>query len=116
MLAQSSDVSVIRLTGELGQREGGQLLRRIHHLLEREWVKIVLDLGEVEHINYTLLPQLLHVAVFSQLSNGGIKLANVSPYHRRLLELAGVHDGLETYDSIAEAILSFDISPSAGSC
>lgn len=107
MFRYAADVSILSLAGEVDRWEGGQLLRKITQLLDRQWVKIVLDLGEVEHIHYTILPQLLQACVFSQLSNGGIKLVNVSPYHRRLLELAGVHDGFETYDSVAEAILSF---------
>ena len=107
MFRYASDVSIFSLTGEVDRCEGGKLLQKIHQLLERQWVKIVLDLGEVEHIHYKILPELLQAAVFSQLSNGGIKLVHVNPYHRRLLELVGVHENFETYDSVAAAILSF---------
>ncbi len=116
MYSHAMDVSILNPMGELGRFEGGQLLHKITQLVERQWVKIVLDLGDVEHIHYRILPELLQVAVLSRLSNGGIKLAQVNAYHQRLLEVAGVHDKFETYDSVAEAILSFDVSTPAGSC
>jgi anti-anti-sigma factor len=111
MLQQVADISIFGPAGELDSHDGGILIRKIEELFRREWSKIVLDLRDVEHIHFRFLGDLVSLAKSSSVLSGGIKLANLSPYTREILRLAGVGDFLETYDSVAEAILSFPSRP-----
>ena len=108
MFHHAGDIAIFGLTGDLDTFEGKQLLRSLARLLHRDWVKIVLDFERVEHVNYQVLAELVSLAVASHTLAGQIKLANISPYHRNLLRVAGVDEFFATYDSLGEAILSFE--------
>ena len=101
------DISVFNPTGEIDPVDGGHLLDRICELMERDLSKIVLDLSEVDHIHYRFLAKLTALARISLVMSGGIKLANVTPYNQEIIRLMGAERFFETYDSVAEAILSF---------
>lgn len=118
MFQKVGDISIFGLSGDLDTFEGKQLMRSLARLIHFEWVKIVLDFERVEHVNYQVLAELVSLAVASHTMSGRIKLANISSYHRNLLRVAGVDEFFETYDSLGEAILSFEggyASP-AGPC
>lgn len=104
-----ADISVLGPAGELDRSEGGVLLERIVGLLQRDWRKIVLDLGEVHHVHFGFLTDLSTLAQLSSAVSGGIKLANLNRETSELLKITGVDRTLEAYDSVAEAILSFDV-------
>lgn len=107
MVQQVDDVSILGPAGELDSYEGRLLLEKISNLIRYEWSKIVIDLKEVNHIHFRFLSDLLAVSTVSSLLSGGIKLANLNAYTREILRLAGVDHYFETYDSVAEAVLSF---------
>lgn len=115
MILQVDDISIFHPEGELDTVEGGDLVEKIRQFLRCDWSKIVLDLTEVSHIHYRVLGDLLRLAVASSTRDGGIKLANVTPYNRDILRITGVERSFETYDSVAEAILSFQ-NHLAGPC
>ncbi len=94
--------------GEVDRYEGQLLLESIQRLGQANWAKIVLDLGEVSHIHYRFLADLLQIQRLSPQGSWGIKLANPTPYTREILKVTGADRFFETYDSVAEAILSFD--------
>lgn len=104
MLHQVEDISIIGPAGELDPFEGKLLLEKIANLVRHEWSKIILDLREVSHIHFQFLSDLLAA---SSLLSGEIKLANLNSYTKEILRLAGADRYFETYDSVAEAILSF---------
>lgn len=107
MISKVDDISIIRPEGELDRYEGGLLLKKLVSLIQCEWNKIVIDFREVNHIHFRFLGDLVDLSLASWLLSGGIKLANVSPYAREILRLSGVDRYFETYDSVAEAVLSF---------
>lgn len=109
------DISVIGPVGELDRHESNQILGKIRGLIERQWDKIILDLRGVEHVHYRFLSDLLPLATVLSLSAGGIKLANLRSEVKRVLTITGADRYLETYESVADAILSFG-SPLEGSC
>ena len=107
MIQTMRDILVVGPEGELDRLEGGLLLQKIGGLIQREWNKIVIDLNHVDHIDYRLFGALSILATASPLSLGGIKLANISPYNRKILRVSGLDGFFETYDTVAEAVLSF---------
>ena len=107
MIQQVQDVSVLGLEGEIDKTAGDDLCRRIEALVRFEWNRIVLDLGQVEHIHYTLAPRLAAMAKNLSSVSGGVKLANLNSQVKAILQFVS-GDVFETYDSVAEAVLSFD--------
>lgn len=106
-MTQVADVSVLNPQGEIDSQEGKLLLQRIGTLLRNEWKKIVLDFGHVEHIHYRVFSELTEAALISSLQAGSIKIANLNSYTKQILKFAGVDHFFETYDSVADAVLSF---------
>lgn len=118
MYQKVADISVFGLSGDLDNFEARQLLRSLAQLIRRQWVKIVLDFGEVDHIQYQVLNDLVSVAVASHSLQGGVKLVHLNNYHKNILKVAGVSDYFEVYETLADAILSFHDTgaPSARTC
>ncbi len=107
MFMQVDDVSIFNPSGELDHVDGRALLEKIRRSLSSDWRKIVIDLSQVEHIHYGILGQLWGLAEATAGSAGGIKLANVNSHNRQILILTGMDRRFETYDSVADAVLSF---------
>lgn len=103
----SSDISVFNPAGELDPFDGRELVEKIRSFLQSEWSKIVIDLSQVEHIHYGVLGELWGLAEASAGLSGGIKLANINSHNRQILRLTGMDRRFETYDSVADAVLSF---------
>ncbi len=115
MIHHVEDISIFNPSGELNPSDGVDLLRKIQNYLAGERSKIVLNLRDVEHIHYRFLSELLSLAAVSSLLAGGIKIAHATRYHRDIMRLTGVEECFETYDSVADAILSFQ-DPFARTC
>lgn len=116
-LRNADNISILGLTGELDPYEGREMMKRIGNLIRYKWTQIVLDLQEVNHIHFRVFSELLAASTACSLStgdSGGIKLANLSPYLREIMKITGVDDRFETYDSVAEAVLSFQPGSALG--
>jgi anti-anti-sigma factor len=107
MISYVDDISVFNPSGELSRVDGLDLVAKIKTFIQSDWSKIVIDLSQVDHIHYGVLGELWGLAEVSAIRAGGIKLANVSPYNRQILRLTGMDRRFETYDSVADAVLSF---------
>ncbi|MBI1909768.1 MAG: STAS domain-containing protein [Deltaproteobacteria bacterium] len=103
-----SDISVIEPTGELGRREIAELCQTIDSLLQSDWVRIVLNLSQVTHLHYAAIGHLVNSLLHLRLADGDLKLAHLDPYNKKIFQFAGIHNYFETYDSLAEAVLSFE--------
>ena len=112
MIHHIHNISVFDPSGELDYQDGRKILDQIGNLVKCDWNKIVLDLRQVDHIHYRFLSELQAVANFCSHASGGIKLANLSPYTKDILKITGVDRYFETYDSVADAVLSFQSSMS----
>lgn len=118
MYQKVGDISVLGLSGDIESFEGKQLLRTLTRLIHRNWLKIILDFTGVQHVDYRILADMVTVVVAAHTLRGEIKLANISSYHRNLLRITGVEEFFETYESVEDAIMSFEggvVSP-AGPC
>jgi len=107
MFLQVDDVSVFNPSGELDRVDGRELVEKIKNFLESNWRKIVIDFSDVEHIHYGVLGELLGLVEASKASSGGIKFANMNSHNRQILKITGMDRRFETYDSVADAVLSF---------
>ena len=82
------DISVIDLTGDIDFREMIRIKDAIGSLIEKERIKVVLNLKSVDHINYLSIGVLLERLKLLRNLNGDLKL--------------------EDYTSLEDAIESFD--------
>jgi anti-sigma B factor antagonist len=101
-------VTVLDLVGRLTIDRGAQLLKdKINSLIAQDRTLIVLNLKDVPYIDSGGLGQL--VASFGTVmrAKGALKLMNVSSRNHDLLSITRLVTVFESFDSEAEAVLSF---------
>src|SRR4030095_9340842 len=102
------DISVIDLTGDIYFREMIRIKDAIGSLIEKERIKVVLNLKSVDHINYLSIGVLLERLKLLRNLNGDLKLAGMSPFLRDIFKVVGMDRFFEDYTSLEDAIESFD--------
>jgi anti-anti-sigma factor len=102
------DVAVVHLSGEVSHAEILELEKILGKLANSSKVKVVLNFKNVEHVNYKTIHLLLERATRLRSLNGDLKFASLSHYTRNILRFTGADQIVEAYDSVYDAILSFN--------
>ena len=102
------DVAVVHLSGEVSHHEVLELERVLGKLMNTSKVKVVLNFEKVEHVNYKTIHRLLERATHLRSLNGDLKLASLNSYTRNIFRFTGADQMVESYESVYDAILSFN--------
>jgi len=102
------DISVIDINGDIDFREMIRIKDVIGSLIEKERLKVVLNLKAVDHINYLSIGVLVERLRILRNLNGDLKLAGMSSYVRDIFKVVGMDQFFEEYTSLEDAIESFD--------
>jgi len=110
MLPQKNihEISVIDVSGDIDFREMIRIKNVIGGLIEKDRLKVVLNLRAVDHINYLSIGVLLERLKLLRNLNGDLKLAGMSPFLRDIFKVVGMDRFFEDYTSLEDAIESFD--------
>jgi anti-sigma B factor antagonist len=102
-------VTVVDLSGRvtLGDDSSGKLRNAIRDILAQGKQKILLNLGDVSYIDSSGLGEL--VSAYTTASNQGakVKLLNVQKKVQDLLQITKLYTVFDSFESEADAILSF---------
>jgi len=92
----------------MGGPDASLLNDKIHEYIESERKKVVIDLSQVEWMNSTGLGIL--ISGYTKLRNheGVLKLANVTDKIQSLLTITKLVTVFETFDSVDDAVRSFN--------
>ena len=101
-----NQVSVIDLTGEVGYPEVQEVRRVILSLLRKRQHRMILNFSGVNHIHYRSLDLLKKTLSHLKTFHGDLKVTGLSPYVRDIINFTGAADWIESFDTVAEAILS----------
>ena len=102
------DIAVLHLSGEVSHYEISELEGAIAKLMNSAKVKVILNFEEVDHVNYKTISKLLERASRLRSLNGDLKFASLSDYNKKILRFTGADRIVEAYDSVYDAILSFN--------
>jgi MraZ protein len=102
------DISVIDVSGDIDFREMIRIKGVIGSLIEKERIKVVLNLKAVDHINYLSIGVLVEQLKTLRNLNGDLKLAGMSSYLRNIFKAVGMDQFFEEYTSLEDAVESFD--------
>lgn len=102
------DIAVIDVTGDIDVREMVRIKGVIGSLIEKEQLKVVLNLKAVDHINYLSIGVLLERLSVLRNLNGDLKLSGMNPYLKDIFKVVGMDGIFEYYKSLEDAIESFD--------
>ena len=102
------DISVIDINGDIDFREMIRIKGVIGSLIEKERIKVVLNLKAVDHINYLSIGVLVEQLKTLRNLNGDLKLSGMSNYLRNIFKAVGMDQFFEEYTSLEDAVESFD--------
>jgi anti-sigma B factor antagonist len=105
---EDGSITIIDLSGRIALGEGSALLRTtIRDLLERERIKIVLNLGDVNYIDSSGIGEL--VSAFTAVRNrqGELKLLHLTKKVHDLLQITKLYTVFDVYTDEGTAVRSF---------
>ena len=103
------EIAILEPKGKImGGPDASLLNDKIHEFIEKNQKKVVVDLSQVEWMNSTGLGILISGYTRLRTHEGFLKLANVTDKIQSLLTITKLVTVFETYDSVAEAIASFN--------
>ena len=103
------NIAILEPKGKImGGPDASLLNDKIHEYIENNQKNVVVDLSQVEWMNSTGLGIL--ISGYTRLRNheGVLKLANVTDKIQSLLTITKLVTVFETFDSVAEAVESFN--------
>jgi anti-sigma B factor antagonist len=101
-------VIVIRLSGTIYFGEESKSLRVLVKDLLEKFRQIVLDLGDVTHIDSGGLGTLVSLYASARKVGGEIKLAHIGGHTRELLQITRLLTLFEVFDTLEDALASFE--------
>ena len=105
--ASGDRVETLLLEGELGEQELVQVCEELGRRLQRGVRQVVIDFGEVSHLNYRGVRPLMARAEGFRRAGGDVKLSGLSPYLAAIFRAAGAHDRFEMYPHMNDARAAF---------
>lgn len=102
------DIAVIDVAGDIDVREMVRIKSVIGSLIEKEQLRVVLNLKSVDHINYLSIGVLLERLNALRNLNGDLKLSGMNSYLKDIFKVVGMDGVFEYYQSLEEAIEAFD--------
>ncbi|NOZ62736.1 MAG: STAS domain-containing protein [Calditrichaeota bacterium] len=102
------NVLVVEISGEImGGTETEDFRALIFEAIENEMVNIVIDLKKTKWMNSSGLGMLVSGLTTIRSSGGDLRLANISERVRRPLQITRLESIFLSYDSVEEAIHSY---------
>ncbi len=101
-------VIVVRLSGAIYFGEESTSLRSLVKGLLNQSPRMVLDLGEVTHIDSGGLGTLVSLYASARKVGGEIKLAHLGDHARELLQITRLMTLFEIFNKSEDAVASFD--------
>jgi anti-sigma B factor antagonist len=109
---QLDDVTLLVLTGEMLLDDGDLAFRRrIHELVERGRVKILVDLAGVSYIDSSGVGMMAAKLKTVRDSGGDMMLLRLNARGNRLFSVAKLHTAFEIFSDEAQALRSFELRP-----
>ncbi|HSC30036.1 MAG TPA: STAS domain-containing protein [Vicinamibacterales bacterium] len=103
------DVTVLVLAGQILLDDGDLAFRRrIHELIDRGRVNVVIDLGEVTYIDSSGVGMIAAKLKTIRESGGDMKLVHVTSRSQRLFGMMKLLTTFETFEDRDAAVRSFD--------
>jgi anti-anti-sigma factor len=90
-------------------KEAGQLKKNLDELIKNNQKKIIVDLSQCEFIDSTFLGVLVLSLKASAKIGGDIRLVRPAEVVKTLMEKAGTLNVFNLYDSMDEAIRSYEV-------
>ena len=106
-------VDVLSISGRVLAPEAAVLQQRIHQLFDEGRFRLVLDLGQLEHLSSPALRVLIEARKrarewkLSDFERGDVRVVNLPPRIKEIFDITGFTTLFPIYDDLVEAVGSF---------
>jgi anti-sigma B factor antagonist len=105
---QLDGVTIVDLKGRITLGEGSATLRdAVHDLLSKGLKRILLNLGDVKHIDSSGIGELVSAFTVAKKQGGELKLLNLTKKAHDLLQITKLYTVFDVKDNEAAAVKSF---------
>ena len=105
---QAGDVTVLDLNGQLVLDDGDTVFREaINNLIDREQLKIVVNLADVSYIDSAGIGVLIARYLGVKRRGGDMKLANLTARSHRVMTITHLLTVFDAFDNVDAAVRSF---------
>ncbi len=104
---KGNNITLVVLRGEIGTETVNQLKDKMEAIVNEGKNRLVMDFGDVSYLNSMGLGVIAGTLKRVKKENGDLKLLNLSPAVRELLELTRLTKVFEIFDSEESALKSF---------
>ena len=105
---QVGDVTVLHLEGQLVLDDGDLIFRdAVNALMDRERLKIVVDLADVTYIDSAGIGVLIARYLSIRRRGGDMRLANLTTRSHRVMTITHLMTVFKPFDSVDDAVRSF---------
>jgi len=108
MLVNDLAIEIVNLS-RATYKEASQLKKNLDELIKNSQMKIIVDISQCEFIDSTFLGVLVLSLKSSAKIGGDVRLVKPHEIVKTLMERAGTLNVFNIYDSIDEAINSFEV-------
>ena len=109
---QTNGVTILVLAGEILLDDGDLAFRRrIHDLVERGRVQILVDLADVTYIDSSGVGMMAAKLKTVREKGGDMRLMRLNSRGHRLFSVAKLHTAFEIFQEEAMALRSFELRP-----
>jgi anti-sigma B factor antagonist len=106
---RENEITILELKGNImGDQDGTLFYDKLQDLIKQNRKKVLLDLSKVDWINSRGLGILISGLTTMRHHDGELKLAAVAEKVKSLLTLTRLITAFESYDTVEEAIGSFE--------
>ena len=106
-------VDVLSISGRIQAPEAAELQQRINQLFHEGRFRLVLDLGQLEHLSSPALRVLIEARKrarewkLSEFERGDVRVVNLPPRIKDIFDITGFTSLFPIYDELVEAVGSF---------
>jgi len=104
---EQDGVTVFTLDGRVDSEGAVDLDLALHTATAEDKTRLILEMAEVRYINSAGLRTLAEILTQVQAKDGDLKLVDLNPRVRRVLQIIGFDKFFSIYDSIEEALSAF---------
>lgn len=106
-LREESGIKILEIKTDLSSYAASDLRKVLEDLLAEKVEKIVVNLGQVSHINSTAVGALVGVAKRLRQNGGDLKICELADNLTRTFNLIGASSVVEIYESENSALAAF---------
>lgn len=100
-------VSVVKISGRVDSSTAPEMEKALQDLIETDRHQMVLDLQDAEYMSSAGLRVLVSTLKAAKKSGGDLKLAQLSPRVKEVLDLAGLTPVFNVHADLIEAVGAF---------